>query len=458
MTTGENDTALTTELSRRRMLAVAATGIGSLAGCITGSSTDDTPAQPTSTPNPTTQPTSPTPDPTTPTDTPPESPTQTDTPTPTPTTQIESFVDVDGTDLTINGETAHFFGTHPENIMDLSHPASWIEEMLDLLAQEGYTLARVPALQWFWGDASKQPQPGETNEDVMQRLDRVIAGARVRGIRLSLVLINGKPALHEGGDNYGVNVSTYANHAETADTYDEFYSNRECKDLYKQRVETVLTRENTITGIEYRNDPAIAMWELGNEIEYAEPWKHDDPTLQPWIKDMSQHVKSIDDNHLVTTGEFGWANRNNYRADHTPDSIDLCSIHYYPGPNSYDLANDPDRDHPGVLKELIETGHQDLGKPVYLGEYNWQVETGAQPPLAERNEQLQVIHELLDKMDVGAATYWSLALSNQQDWPRGGATTFGDTDDGSMTQFKRIAEIQYRKSAEATHPDLPAFN
>lgn len=407
------------DISRRRVLSVAAAaGIGSIAGCNTGSSDTDT------------------------------------------TSQFDSFVGVDGAELTIRGDSVHLFGTRPSDVMDLNHPSERTEEMFDLLAEEGYTLGRVHAYQPFWGDESKQPQPGEYNEEVMQQLDRVVNAARTRGIRLSLMLINAKPALHNSetlDDNPGVNAHTYANYADTAEEYDDFYTNEECKELYKQRVEAVLTRENTITGVEYRNEPAIAMWELGNEIEWSEPWKHDDPTLQPWITEMADYVKSIDNNHLVTTGEFGWANRNNFIADHEPENIDLCSVHYYPGPKSYDLPNDPERDHPGLLRDLIETGRQELDKPVYVGEYNWKVETGAEPPLSERNEQLRVIHEMLDDVDVAAAAFHSLSKSTYQDWPRGGATTFADTDDGSMDEFRRFAAIQYRKSADGTLPAVDAF-
>lgn len=436
------------DVSRRRILALAAGGIGSLAGCSSNTSSDGS--------------TSTTRESTTATDTATSEPTtQTDTATPEPTTRIESFVDVDGAEFTIDGDSVYFFGTRPQNVMDLSHPVEWIEENFDMLAREGYTIARVHAFQPFWGDESKQPQPGDYNEDVMRRLDRVVQAARIRGIRLSLMLINAMPAYHNSDsldENNGVNAHTYANYADSADTYDEFYTNSQCKELYKRRVEAVLTRENTITGVEHRNEPAIAMWELGNEIEYTEPWTLDDPTLQPWIDEMSTHVKSIDDNHLVTTGEYGWADRNNYLADHEPDSVDVCSLHYYPGPNGgYDLPNDPEQDHPGLLRDLIETGQQELGKPVYVGEYNWKVATGAQPPLTERNEQLRVMHEMFDDVNVAAALYHSLSQSDQQSWPRGGATVFGDTDDGSMAEFERFAEIQYEKSADGAMPAVEAL-
>lgn len=369
--------------------------------------------------------------------------------------QFESFVTTDGTRLTLDDQPVYLFGTRPHFIMNFNESTGRIEEMFELMAQNGHTLARVHAFQPCWGDESKQPQPGEVSEPVMQRLDRVIDTARTYGIRLSLMLINAKPALHISDgldDNYGVNAHTYANYADAAEEYDDFYMTPECIQLYKQRIEAVLTRTNTITGVEYRNEPAIMMWELGNEIEYEEPWKHEDPSLRPWIEEVSAHIKSLDENHLVTTGEYAWADRNNYLADHQPDTVDLCSIHYYPGPKSYDLRNDPERDHPGLLGDLIETGHQEIGKPVYVGEYNWMVETGAEPPLEERNEQLRRMHEVLNERNVAAAAYHMLSLDEYHNWPRGEATTFGDSDDGSMEEFRRFADVQSEKSADGTLP------
>lgn len=418
--------------SRRRFLgAITAVGVGTTAGC----SSSSTEREPTSNESVSGKPNE-------------------------PTSQIDSFVNADGTDMVIDGEPIYLFGARPMHVMTLNWDINHIDLLFDELNRIGATLVRVHAFQPFWGAQSLQPQPGEYNEQIMQRLDRVIEAAQNRGIRLSLMLINAKPALHNSDtldENPGVNAHTYANYAETAEEYDDFYSNEECKNLYKQRLESVLTRKNTITGVEYRNDPTIAMWELGNEIEYSEPWKRDDPTLKPWIDEMSGYVKSLDSNHLVTTGEFGWADRNNFVSDHEPEGIDVCSLHYYPGPNAYDLANDPERSHPDLLADLITTGHQELEKPVYVGEYNWQVKNDAAPPLTTRNEQLRIMHDVFDRTDVAAAAFHALGLDSEQDYPRGGSTSYADSDEGSMAEFRRFAEQRHNKSATDALPPLPPF-
>ena len=374
-----------------------------------------------------------------------------------------SFLERDGTQLTLDGDPVYLFGTRPGYVINLNETkpdvqrtlfGDRVDQMLDQVVQMGGTLARVHAFQPFWGDETLQPEPGQYNETVMKQLDRIIEAARIRGLRLSLILINSKPAIHNAdsiADKHGVNAHTYAYYADSAKEYDDFFTNSECKELYKQRVEAILTRENTITGVEYRNEPAIAMWELGNEIEWEEPWKHEDPTLRPWIEEMSSYIKSIDDNHLVTTGEFGWANRNNFVADHDPDGIDLCSIHYYPGPNGgYNLPDDPDKNHPELLEELIAVGQEQIGKPVYLGEYNWKVQEGAGPPHPTRNEELRIIHESINQMDISAAAFHALGLDSIENYPRAGATVYADEDEGSMTEFRRAAEQYHRKSADGT--------
>ena len=374
-----------------------------------------------------------------------------------------SFLERDGTQLTLDGDPVYLFGTRPGYVINLNETkpdvqrtlfGDRVDQMLNQVVQMGGTLARVHAFQPFWGDETLQPEPGQYNETVMKQLDRIIEAARIRGLRLSLMLINSKPAIHNAdsiADKHGVNAHTYAYYADSAEEYDDFFTNSECKELYKQRVEAILTRENTITGVEYRNEPAIAMWELGNEIEWEEPWEHEDPTLRPWIEEMSSYVKSIDDNHLVTTGEFGWANRNNFVADHDPDGIDLCSIHYYPGPNGgYNLPDDPDKNHPELLEELIAVGQEQIGKPVYLGEYNWKVQEGADPPHPTRNEELRIIHESINQMDVSAAAFHALGLGSIENYPRAGATVYADDDEGSMTEFRRAAEQYHKKSADGT--------
>lgn len=144
-------------------------------------------------------------------------------------------------------------------------------------------------------------------------------------------------------------------------------------------MQTLLTRKNHLTGVEYRDDPTILAWELMNEPRCTTDPSGDtlqvgdeprppsmflsidcvgDPflssytynELQRWMEEMSAYVKSIDKKHLLTVGTEGfygptspqekldvnpgtWKD-NNYGSDFIrnakiPD-IDFASIHLYP--------------------------------------------------------------------------------------------------------------------------------
>ena len=64
---------------------------------------------------------------------------------------------------------------------------------------------------------------------------------------------------------------------------------------------------NCFNGKIYKDDPTIFAWELANE-----PRAEGDQSgniLNEWITEMSAYIKSIDDNHLVTTGVIGFYNK-----------------------------------------------------------------------------------------------------------------------------------------------------
>ena len=156
---------------------------------------------------------------------------------------------------------------------------------------------------------------------------------------------------------------------------DIFYTNTSCKQLYKDYIYYFLNRVNSITGRIYKDDPTILMWELANE-----PRCESDPsgdTLQAWIDEMAGYIKSIDSNHLVSTGEEGWydiAGSSDWRhdgrlgADYIRNNqspyIDVCSFHLYP--EGYGMS---DTENLGWIQEHVDDAHSVIGKPVYLGEF-----------------------------------------------------------------------------------------
>src|SRR4029079_14870652 len=119
---------------------------------------------------------------------------------------------------------------------------------------------------------SFRPAPGQWNEDAFVHLDKVIAEAAKNNLYVQLCLTNW------WRDTGGV--TQYLRWVGINDAADDsynlginnekavlFYSNPETRRLYKEHIEKLATRRNTITGVLYRDDPAIFGWELMNEAQ-----------------------------------------------------------------------------------------------------------------------------------------------------------------------------------------------
>jgi len=336
------------------------------------------------------------------------------------------FVDTDGPEFTLGGDPVYFSGTNNFWVTDPYSDRSRIDDVLALCDDLDQNLLRTWAFCAGEDGQCLQPEPGVFNEAALQHLDYLVAKAGEHGVRLILSLVN-------NWDDYG-GIAQYVEWADGASEHGDFYVNEECRELYRTHVETLLTRENSITGVEYRNDPAIAMWELANE-----PRLEDDDTetiddreaaLTEWFADMSGFVKDLDDNHLVTTGLEGFYTRpdgpnwmygdwtgQNFIAHHEIDTIDVCSFHLYPyhWPGmglAGQLAEDDVVSAVEWIREHAADARETLEKPALLGEFNVNVQ---EHDLATRNDRLRAWYDALDSQDAGAATIWQLVLDDTED-------------------------------------------
>ncbi len=245
---------------------------------------------------------------------------------------------------------------------------------------------------------------GVYDEPTFRKLDYIVARAGELGIRLILPLAN------QWDDNFGgmrqyvnwlwtldenqipqnlrqtwlrdVNINSLTSDTDKAlyqQYHDIFYTHPQTRAWYRAYVQYVLNRVNTYTGVVYKNDPTILLWELANE-----PRAESDPsgqTLQAWITEMAAFIKEQDPNHLVSTGEEGWycdpsRGADNWRyncslgvdyiGDHRIANIDACSFHMYP--DGYGLTEDQAK---AWIRGHVEDCRRLVGKPVYFGEYGW---------------------------------------------------------------------------------------
>ncbi|CAI0461019.1 unnamed protein product [Linum tenue] len=293
-----------------------------------------------------------------------------------------SFVQRNGTRFVLDGKPFYINGWNSYWLMDHSadyqrkHKAS---AMLEAGSKMGLTVCRT----WAFNDGAHnalQVSPGRFEENVFRALDHVIAEAKAHKVRLLLSLVNNLKA-YGGKDRY---VKWAWEEASTESL--EFMA---WSGLIASLFQTMLTRKNTVTGVEYRNDPTIFAWELMNEPRCMTDPSGD--TIQEWIEEMSAYVKSIDKNHLLTVGLEGFygpknpkrltVNPADWAADLGSDfvsnskvsHIDFASVHIYPDHWLVLIAHRSFEDKLTFVSKWmlshIEDGHHELNKPVLFTEF-----------------------------------------------------------------------------------------
>jgi mannan endo-1,4-beta-mannosidase len=288
-----------------------------------------------------------------------------------------AFVRVSGTSFTLRGAPFHFLGANVAVMHGQAHRAS-MERILDAVRDDGLTVIRVwalgerpaSALPWTRDYAFRIGEDGWV-EASFEHLDRVLAAARERGLRVIVVLAN-------RWSDYG-GFPRYLRWAEALPETDSpreltelesarFYDCERCDSLYRAHVRRVVERVNTVTGVAYRDDPTILAWELANELA-AVPRDRD--ALVRWVTDSARFVRSLDSRHLISAGHIGYSRRSErdtWLAVQSLAEIDYADAHAYPV-------------HSGRVRTLAELGrfvddraqlaHHVAHKPLVWGEYGF---------------------------------------------------------------------------------------
>jgi len=212
-----------------------------------------------------------------------------------------------------------------------------------------------------------------------------------------------------------------------------FYTNDETRRLYREHLEKLATRRNTVTGVLYRDDPGIFGWELMNEAQaVTNRWSE----RRTWIAEMSTYLKSLDPNHLITPGDWGYrtaAERREWLRDHLLPNIDYCDVHHYPLPDA-DLFVDS----PAALRDFIDNraaAALSIKKPLVLGEFGMGVEG------YKGFSQVEWYHAFFEsnvRAGAGGAMFWILT----PDPARGYGITYAtDRDKGVLAEVTRASEM-----------------
>jgi mannan endo-1,4-beta-mannosidase len=193
------------------------------------------------------------------------------------------------------------------------HPEHAVEA-LDAAVALGLPVVRTWAFNDApWKASRMQDDLATPYEPGLRALDRVVAEAGRRGLRLILPLADYWPAY--GGIAQWLAWRGAPVAAEDRDHPERyaarFFGDSQLRDAYAERVRQLAARANTITGARYGDDGTILAWELMNEPRDAP----DD-----WIAFAAATVRGHC-RQLVALGDEA--------ARDSPD-LDLASVHFYP--------------------------------------------------------------------------------------------------------------------------------
>jgi mannan endo-1,4-beta-mannosidase len=183
------------------------------------------------------------------------------------------------------------------------------------------------------------------DETLLAGLDFLLAEIAVRDMRAVIYLGNfwewsGGMATYvywtNGGHYIDMNDPAHP-WPEFPDFSAQFYANSAAVALYHDYVRAVVGRTNCVTGQAYRDDPAIMAWQLANEPRpggSATAAAQNMSAYQAWIAQTARLIKTLDPNHLVSTGSegrTGCADSMQCVLDaHSSADIDYLTAHIWP--------------------------------------------------------------------------------------------------------------------------------
>ena len=234
-----------------------------------------------------------------------------------------------------------------------------LQKELDLMQEVGITNVRVlvggegPDTVASHVLPVLQPEPGVYNDTILQGLDYLIAELEKREMTAVLFLNNS----WEWSGGYGAYlewagcgpVPDWSDWTIAQNYHCQFVKNDSAKAMAERHVRYIVSRTNTVTGKPYSESPAIMAWELANEPRAFARDSVTKACFAELVETQAKLIKSLDSNHLVTTGSEGIEGCEEdsalFRKIHAFPEIDYICIHIWPynwrwlGPASGPLTN-----------------------------------------------------------------------------------------------------------------------
>ena len=211
-------------------------------------------------------------------------------------------------------------------------------------------------------EPSLQVAPGVYNDTILAGLDYFMNELRERDMTAVLYLNNS----WEWGGGYSVYLQ-WSGHGDAVvpavdgwpaymEYVKQFPQSDSAKALFANHVNYIVSRTNRYNQIKYVDDPTIMSWQIGNE-----PRAFSDENKEPfarWMADVAAQIKSLDPNHMVSSGSEGsWGcemDMSLFEKIHADPNINYLNIHIWPYNWSWVKADS--------LKELLPRAKENTKK------------------------------------------------------------------------------------------------
>ncbi len=257
-----------------------------------------------------------------------------------------------------------------------------------------------------------QTEPGVYNDTILDGLDYLLVQMRKRKMKAVLYLNNA----WEWTGGYSQYLAWVKHETPPVPAKDgwpaymnyvkQYVFNDSAKALFNKHVVFILNRTNRYSKLKYVDDPTIMSWQISNEPRcFSEEGKQ---PFKVWLRSVSSLIKSIDKNHLVTTGSEGsWGCENDMQLFidiHADPNIDYLTMHLWPYnwswvnkttlQSSLQLA---EKNTKKYVEEHILVARQ-LHKPVVMEEYGYPRDGfsfSKQSTTVARDEYYKFIYDML---------------------------------------------------------------
>lgn len=363
-------------------------------------------------------------------------------------TADKGFVTVENGEFMLHGKPYRYVGTNLWYAGILGSEGTGgnrarLEAELDSLQALGVDNLRILA----GGDGNRhiashieptlQTAPGEYNQDLLVGLDYVLDALEKRDMRAVIYLNNawewsgGYGTYLEWAGRGQAPVPLETSYPEYMEFVSAFVTDSVAKSLYANHVRNIVGRTNSITGKPYSESPAIMSWQIANEPRCFNP--DNKQAFEDWLTDTGRLIKSIDGNHLVSTGSEGaWGCEGDielWARIHNSDAIDYANIHIWPYNWSWAKADSLGESLPVAKANTLDYIRQHrsrTAKPIVLEEFGFPrdgMSNTPGSPTTARDEYYGFVFDLMTADNsINGANFWGwggMAVPAHENWQPG---------------------------------------